>query len=81
MNEVFILVKIIEIKYNLIPKSKKNAICNIKGILVNKSVINLIAYNNIADKCYRKLKKDTVFLVEGRINQKMSIEIMNFSKI
>lgn len=31
MNEVFILVKIIEIKYNLIPKSKKNAICNIKG--------------------------------------------------
>lgn len=80
MNKVFILVKVIEIKYNLMPKSKKNAVCNIKGKLVNDSVINLIAYNNIADKCYRKLKKDTVLLVEGRINQKMEIEIMNFNK-
>ena len=69
MNKVFILVKVIEIKYNLMPKSKKNAVCNIKGKLVNDSVINLIAYNNIADKCYRKLKKDTVLLVEGRINK------------
>ena len=80
MNKVFILVKVIEIKYNLMPKSKKNAVCNIKGKLVNDSAINLIAYNNIADKCYRKLKKDTVLLVEGRINQKMEIEIMNFNK-
>lgn len=78
MNKVYMLVKIEEIKYNFLPKNKKNAVCNIKGMLSNNSAVKLLAYDKIADKCYKILKENKVILVEGILNSEMKIEILQF---
>ena len=78
MNKLYILVKIEEIKYNFLPKNKKNEVCNIKGMLSNDSNVKLLAYDKIADKCYKILKENKVILVEGILNSEMKIEILQF---
>ena len=56
MNEAFISGEIIsEIDYKFIINSKKNALAGFKLKLGNNSVIRCIAYDEIADYCYRKL--------------------------
>ena len=56
MNEVFEIVKVLNYKYRFLLNSKNNAICKIEGILLNGSIIKLIAYDNLADRLLRKLK-------------------------
>ncbi len=77
MNRVYITLKILEIKYNFLPKDKKNAVCKIRGVLNNNSKIELLAYDKVADKCYRKLKKDKIVVIEGFLNSEMRIIILN----
>ena len=43
--------------------------------LENKSTIEIKAYNEIADKCYKTLKKGNTVFIQGKINSKMEIEI------
>lgn len=77
MNRVYIILKILEIKYNFLPKDKRNAECKIRGVLNNNSAIELLAYDKVADKCYRKLKKDKIIYIEGFLNSEMKIIILN----
>ena len=77
MNRVYITVETLEIKYNFLPKDKKNAECKIRGVLNNNSEIELLAYDKVADKCYRKLKKDKIVVIEGFLNSEMRIIILN----
>lgn len=79
MNEVFIIVKIIEYKYRFLLNNKNNAKCKIIGKLKNGSVINIIAYNKIADKCLRILKKGEIYFIEGKINSNMEVIIKNIN--
>lgn len=78
MNEVFAIVKIIDYKYSFSIKKKQNAICNIVAILKNKSIINLIAYNEMADKCLKIMKKENLYYIEGMINSNIDIIIKDF---
>lgn len=79
MNEVFIIVKIIKYKYRFLLNNKNNAICKIIGKLKNGSVINIIAYDKIADKCLRILKKGEIYFIEGKINSNMEVIIKNIN--
>ena len=81
MNEVFIIVEILEYKYSFLLNNKNSAVCKIIGKLTNGSIINIIAYNKIADKCLRTLEKEKIYMVEGRINSNMEIVMENIKKI
>ena len=41
--------------------------------LDNKSKIKVIGYNEIADKCYKKLKKEDKIWLEGRMEEKQIV--------
>lgn len=60
---------------NLWQKSGKTAKSKINIELLDKTKITVIGYNQIADECYQKIKKDTKIFIYGRINSKMEIEI------
>ena len=81
MNEVFIIVKIINFEYRFLLNNKNNAICKIEGILLNGSIIKLIAYDNLADKLLRKLRINELYLFQGRLNSNMEIIISEINKI
>ena len=80
MNEVFIIVEILEYRYGFLLNNKNSAVCKIIGKLTNSSEINIIAYDNIADKCLRILEKEKIYMVEGRINSNMEIVIENIKR-
>ena len=81
MNEVFIIIEILEYRYGFLLNNKNSAVCKIIGKLTNSSEINLIAYDKIADKCLRKLEKEKIYMLEGRINSNMEIVMENIKKI
>ena len=81
MNKVFIIVKIIEYKYYFSINKKQNAICTIKGRLLNESLINLQAFNSQADKCLRIIQKEKTYMVCGYLNSNMEVIIEDIEKI
>lgn len=81
MNEVFLIVKVINFEYRFLLNKKNNAICKVDGILDNKSVIKLIAYDNIADRLLRKLKINDLYLFQGRLNSNMEVVLNKVYKI
>ena len=81
MNEVLAIVKIINFEYRFLLNNKNNAVCKIEGILLNGSIIKLIAYDNLADKLLRKLKINELYLFQGRLNSNMEIIISGVNKI
>lgn len=78
MNEVFLIIKVKEMNYKFSIQKNINAICNIVAILKNNSVINLIAYNEMADKCLKLMKQEKSYYIEGMINSNIEIIIKNF---
>ena len=81
MNEVFEIVKVLNYKYRFLLNSKNNAICKIEGILLNGSIIKLIAYDNLADRLLRKLKINELYLFQGILNSNMEIIVSKVYKI
>ena len=81
MNEVFIIVKVTNFEYRFLLNKKTNAICKIEGILLNGSIIKLIAYDNLADILLRKLKINEVYLFQGRLNSNMKVVLSKVYKI
>ena len=81
MNEVFEIVKVLNYKYRFLLNSKNNAICKIEGILLNGSIIKLIAYDNLADRLLRKLEINELYLFQGILNSNMEIIVSKVYKI
>ena len=77
MNEAFISGEIIsEIEYKFIINSKKNALAGFKLKLGNDSEIKCIAYDELADCCYRKLKTGKYVNMYGRLINNKDKNIM-----
>ena len=75
MNICIVIGQIIEnIDFKFILNGKKDSIVSFKIKLLNNSVINVIAYNEVADYCYRKLNLNEIILIEGSLNYKLEIE-------
>ena len=81
MNEVFEIVKVLNYKYRFLLNSKNNAICKIEGILLNGSIIKLIAYDNLADRLLRRLKINEIYLFQGKLDSNMEVVISEAYKI
>lgn len=81
MNICFILGKVIsKVEFKFIYNSKDVSISIFKIMLRNKSTIECMAYNDVADYIYRNVKIDDMLLIEGKIHND-SIEILKTEKV
>ena len=82
MNEIFIIGKVVtKIEYKFIINSKKYFAKVEFEIELNKQKFQVRGYNNIADFCYRKLKKNDMILINGKIRTNMIINIKSITII
>ena len=76
MNACIIAGKIIsEIEFKFILNSKNKSIILFKMELLNKSIVKIKAYDEIAEYCYRKLSKEKEVLIYGNIKTSGEVEI------
>lgn len=76
MNLCFVIGKIVsEIEFKFIINSKNISIAYFKIELLNKSIVQVKAYNELADYCYSKLQKYDICAIQGYINSEMKIEV------
>ena len=68
MNKVFLIGKIItEIEFEFIINSKNISIASFKIETLDKQIIQIKAYNEIADYVYRKFNKNDIITIEGKL--------------
>ena len=76
MNICILQGKIIsKIEYKFIINSKNKAITYFKIELLDKTIIKVKAYNNLADKCYRILSTGKEICVVGILETSGEIEL------
>ena len=78
MNICFIIGKIVEdIKFDFMLNRIHNSIVQFKIKDERKNNIKIVGYDEIADYCYKNLKKNDTVIIEGKIgNLKNSMVIM-----
>ena len=76
MNICILQGKIIsKIEYKFIINSKNKAIAYFEIELLDKNIIRVKAYNNLADKCYRELFTGNEIYIEGILETSGVVEI------
>lgn len=81
MNIVFVEGKIIsDIEFKFIINSTNISIAMFELELLNKSIVKIKAYNELADYCYSKLSKSDIIFIEGNLNSNMEIIIKTLKK-
>lgn len=76
MNEIFLIGKVkSKVEYKFIVNSKKYFSKAEIEIELNKQIFKIKGYNNIADFCYRKLKKKDKIFINGKIQSDMVVNI------
>ncbi len=76
MNLVFIIGKIVsEIEFSFVLNSKNISIVHFKIELNNKTIVKVKGYNEVADFCYSKLKKEDNVFICGELNTKGEINV------
>lgn len=82
MNKCFLIGKIIsKIKFDFVISNKKtNKISRTEFYikLKNNSIIKIVAYNELADKCFKELEKGKTIIIQGRINTLGEVEPEEF---
>lgn len=82
MNEIFIIGKVAsKIEYKFIINSKKYFAKVEFEIEFNNQKFKVRGYNNIADFCYRKLNKNDMIFINGKIESGMIIDIKKITII
>jgi len=75
MNLCILLGKIVsEIEFKFIIKGKNKSIASFDMLLLNKSVVRVKAYNEMADYIYRKCEKGQKVSAEGKVRSDGTIE-------
>ena len=70
MNKVFLIGKIItEIEFKFIINSKNISIASFKIETLDKQIINIKAYNEIADYVYSEFYKNDIITIEGNLKE------------
>ncbi len=78
MNICILLGTIIEeIEFKFAFGGRHNSITRFKLKLENGTILKAKAYDKIADTCYRKLEKDNVVIMQGKLNGKLEILVNN----
>ena len=85
MNECFFIGKIIgNIEFKFINQKrnlKNNSISLFQLVILDKNIIKVKAYNEIADFCYSKLQNNDLVFVEGKIETEGIIKVKYIKKI
>lgn len=82
MNEAFIIGKVIsKIDYRFIINKKKQFAKAEFLVKVDRQIIKVIGYNNIADYCLKYLKENDNVCIHGKIFSKYYIDIKELSII
>ena len=68
--------KFIYNRYKSNEKCKNTSIVSFKIELLNKSIVEIYGYDEIADYVYRKLNKNDFILIDGKIDSSMRIELL-----
>ena len=82
MNEYFGIGKVIRkenFKFVLNKNHKSRIAMTIK--LIDANEVQIVAYDEKADCCYRKLKKNDFIYLNGRLNNGYEVELDNISYI
>ena len=69
-----------EIEYDFIIEGNNFACAQFKLKLLNKSIINIKAYNNLADYCYRYLNKNDIVFIQGYLNSDLIVYATEVTK-
>ena len=70
MNMCFLIGRIVsEIQFEFILNSKRNSIAIFKLKLSNESIIEIQAYNEMADYCFRNLERGDKIFIYGSIKR------------
>ena len=81
MNIVLVYGKIIsDIKFKFMISKKNDSATIFEIELNNRSTISIIAYDDLADKCYRQLENGENILIRGKLKNN-KIELQDFEKI
>ena len=71
MNKVFLIGKVISnVNFNFIINSKHNSIARFNIKSLNGQIINIIAYDSLADFVYSKVNLDNLVFIYGYLNEK-----------
>ena len=74
MNVLFIAGTVIDdVKFDFILNGKNVSISTFRLKLEDKTVVKIIAYDNRADYCYRKIKKEDKVMIYGYLNKKYNV--------
>ena len=74
MNICFLQGKIIsKIDFNFILNSKNISVATFKLQLKNNSIINVKAYNYLADYCFSSFVKGDIIAIHGYLSDKMEL--------
>lgn len=77
MNICFVKGKIVnEVQFEFMLEKNKNAIIIFYIQLENDTLVRVIGYNEIADKCYQNLKKGDIVWIEGSLENKNELQII-----
>ena len=70
MNKVFLIGKIItDIDFKFIISSKNISIARFKIATLDKQIVPIKAYNEMADYAYRKLNRNNLIDIEGKLEK------------
>ena len=70
MNKVFLIGKIItDIDFKFIISSKNISIARFKIETMDRQIIEIKAYNEMADYAYRKLNRNNLIDIEGKLEK------------
>ena len=81
MNEVFIIGKVLNIRFEFIYGSKNISICFIEVLIEKENIVNMYGYNELADYMIQELNKDDLIFINGKIRDNGKIYIINIIKI
>ena len=81
MNEVFIIGKVINIRFEFIYGSKNISICFIEVLIEKENIVNMYGYNELADYMIQELNKDDIIFINGKLRDDGKIDIRNIIKI
>ena len=83
MNEIFLIGKIftdIDFKF-IVNLKKKKSIVMFRLETIDANVINIVAYNKMADYIYSKIKKEDIVFIYGEFKHKNNINVRKIIKL
>ena len=80
MNECYLKIEIVsKIDFKFILYQKQKSIVTFEGKLSNNSIINILAYDELADYIYSKQPK--IIWLRGELNENMKVCIKEIYKV